>query len=206
MAKTKTHNERTAVARCSYRPGARMGFRPQDMRIRRLSARPPVPTEYQNIANDQLSRRRTTPQVTDAKIADRKPTVANSRCSSWLDESPLHPGSHAKTPAPIRPTPSRPMSPAASVNHHPPRKVASRAEAKQRYKKPVKPKAAYRIMTSVELPRSPSSLTKWVTWLNSGRIDPARPISDSQRNGLKMPHRIPSLRRSICKAVVACAG
>ena len=41
---------------------------------------------------------------------------------------------------------------------HPSRNVVSKARAKQGHKKPVNPNAATRIMISVELPRSPSSL------------------------------------------------
>src|SRR5947207_7350727 len=46
-ANTRSHNESTPVARCSNRPGAFRGLRPHDIIRRKVSARMPVPTEYQ---------------------------------------------------------------------------------------------------------------------------------------------------------------
>jgi len=46
-ANTRSHNESTPVARCSNRPGAFRGLRLHDIIRRKISARMPVPTEYQ---------------------------------------------------------------------------------------------------------------------------------------------------------------
>ena len=46
-ANTRSHNESTPVARCSNRPGASRGLRLHDIIRRKISARMPVPTEYQ---------------------------------------------------------------------------------------------------------------------------------------------------------------
>ena len=114
-ANTRSHNESTPVARCSNRPRAFGGLRLHDIARRKISARMPVATEYQVKARGQPRRWKVKPHAIAAKIPDEKPRVANRWCSSWFEECPPHPGSQANTPAPIRPRPSRPTSPAANV-------------------------------------------------------------------------------------------